>query len=82
MVAHERHITVTESGQVTVSGLPIQPGQRVRVTVAVEDEARERLAQRFRDLFKRVQDLPQVQRLSEEEIAEEIAAYRRSRGAA
>jgi hypothetical protein len=76
MVAHERHITVTEHGQITVSGLPVRPGQRVRVTVAVEGEDRQQLAARFQDFFARVQALPQVQKLSEDELAQEIAAYR------
>ena len=82
MVAHERHITVTEPGQVTVSGLPVRPGQRVRVTVSVEIEDRERVATELRELFKRVQAAPQVQHLTDEEIAREIDLHRRSLGAA
>ncbi|MEX2217929.1 MAG: hypothetical protein WD749_04145 [Phycisphaerales bacterium] len=78
MVAHERHITVTEAGQVLVSGLPVRPGQRVRVTVAVEEESREQLAARLREFFKQVQGRPQVQRLTDDEIAREIEQHRRT----
>ena len=82
MVAHERHVTVTADGQVTVSGLPVRAGQRVRVTVAITDADRQELAARFSAFTKNVQGLPHVQALTDEEIAEEIAANRKSRGAA
>lgn len=86
MVAHERHITVTENGKVTISGLPVRPGQRVRVTVAVEGQgeslAREQVASELRELFRSMQALPQVRPLSDEEIAREVAEHRRSLGAA
>lgn len=86
MVAHERHITVTENGKVTISGIPVRPGQRVGVTVAVEEQAgamsREQLAAEVRDLFRSMQALPQIRPLSDEEIAREVAEHRRALGAA
>lgn len=82
MVAHERDITVTEAGQITVSGLPLQPGQRVRVTVSVDPIDRTRNAAEFRRLFKQLRSLPAIRPLSDDEIAREIELHRRSLGAA
>jgi hypothetical protein len=82
MVAHERHITVTEDGRVEVADLPVRAGQKVRVTVAIEDSGRAQLGAAFRALFTTLRSRPQIQRLTDEEIAQEIDAYRRSLGAA
>ena len=67
---------VQESGQILLSNLPFRPGQLVEVLVLVEDQHQNGLTEKLALLFKKTQALPQVQVLTEAEIAAEIAAYR------
>lgn len=67
---------IQESGQIVLSNLPFRPGQLVEVLVLGEDQYRNGLTEKLTLLLKETQALPQVQALTEAEIAAEIAAYR------
>lgn len=67
---------IQESGQILLSNLPFRPGQLVEVLVLGEDQQQNGLTEKLALLFKETQALPQVQVLTEAEIAAEIAAYR------
>ena len=67
---------VQESGQILLSNLPFRPGQLVEVLVLGEDQHQNGLTEKLALIFKETQALPQVQVLTEAEIAAEIAAYR------
>jgi len=76
MLAYKRVVTVKEAGSIVLKDLPLQQGQRVEVVIfADEEEQRERLSS-LRALFKETQGLPQAKAISDDEIAEEVAAYR------
>ncbi len=59
-----------------LENLPFRPGQLVEVLMPGEERDRNVLAQDLVSLFKETQSLPQLQRLSDEEIEAEIATYR------
>ncbi len=67
---------IQESGQIVLSNLPFRPGQLVEVLVLGEDRVQDDLTEKLALLFEETQALPQVQALTEAEIAAEIAAYR------
>jgi len=76
MQAYRRFGVIQESGQIVLSNLPFRPGQLVEVLVLGEDQIQSGLTEKLALLFKETQALPQVQALTEAEIAAEIAAYR------
>jgi hypothetical protein len=63
---------IQQSGQIVLSNLPFRPGQLVEVFVLGEDQYRSGLTEKLALLLKETQALPQVQSLTEAEIA----AYR------
>ena len=77
MVAYRTFITIDDPDQVILSNLPFQKGQHVRIVILTEDDERATISQKFRNLFKQTQALPEVREITEAEIAEEIAVYRR-----
>jgi hypothetical protein len=79
MTTYNTSITIENSNQVVLSGLPFEKGQRVRVMILTEEEARSAIGQNFRELFRETQSLPGVSEITEEEIAVEISAYRQER---
>lgn len=76
MLAHKRIVTVKESGSIVLTDLPLQPGQRVEVVVFADEEEQKERLRNLRVLFKESQGLPQAKAISDDEIAEEVAAYR------
>ena len=72
----ERYITIVDPDNVVISDLPFSPGQRVKVTIVAEDTNRDARISEIKALFKTTQRLPQAQKITEDEIASEIAAYR------
>lgn len=78
MNAYKKLITIEDPNNVVLSDLPFQPRQRVEITISVEDNSRAEISQKFRNLFDKTQEIPGVQEITEEEIAAEIEAYRRS----
>lgn len=76
MKAYRTYMTVTDTKQVILSDVPFQPGQVVEVLVLAQDADRTRVVRQLDTLLQRTQALPQVQTVTDEEIAAEIAAYR------
>jgi hypothetical protein len=76
MLAYRQFTTVQESKQIVLSNVPFQPGQRVEVVLIAEEEQPAARVHELRALFQATQALPQVQAITEDDIAAEIAAYR------
>ena len=84
MNAFQANITVEDAGQIVLQNLPFRKGERVHVLVESErgmEERRQSEKRRASELFQKVADRmdgdEHFQSLTEKEIAEEIAAYRR-----
>ena len=56
--------------------MPFDKGQRVEVLLLAPDQDETDRVLRLKSLFKETQGLPQVQAITEEEIAFEIERYR------
>jgi len=67
---------IQESGQIVLSHSPFRPGQLVEVLVVGEYQYKNGLTEKLALLFKETQAQPQVQVLTEADVAAEIAAYR------
>jgi hypothetical protein len=76
MRAYKKYVTIKDPKSLTLSDLPFQAGQRVEVVMIADDEEREKRLQELRALLKKTQALPAAKAVTEEMIAEEIAAYR------
>jgi hypothetical protein len=74
MTTYRTQLTVSESNQVLVDNLPFAPGDVVEIVI--RKPRNQDLADRWRQLMKETQSLPQAQAITEEEIAAEIEAYR------
>ena len=79
MKAYRAYLTVTDAKQVVLDNLPFQPGERVEVLVLAQDVDRVEAVGRLEELLRQTQALPQAQELTEDDIAEEVAAYRSGR---
>ena len=84
MNTFQANITVEDAGKLMLQNLPFRKGERVHVVVESEyaiEERRLREKKRALELFKklaaRMDRDAHFQSLTEEEIAQEIAAYRR-----
>jgi antitoxin ParD1/3/4 len=78
MVAYERYITVAAPDQIVISGLPLRAGQRVRVTVVVDERDESERLKELRALLKQTQSLPAARTVTDEEIAAQVSAARAS----
>ena len=76
MKAYRTYLTVTDTKQVVLSDVPFLPGQVVEVLVLAQDADRTHTLHQLDTLLQRTQALPNLQALTDEEIAAEIAAYR------
>lgn len=76
MNAYKKYVTIDDPNHLVLSNLPFKAGQRVEVVMIAEGEERLMLAGDLRKLMHATQALPQSQRITEEEIAAEIAACR------
>ncbi len=76
MNAYKKYITIEDPNRVVLSDLPFKPGQRGEVIILAEDSDRA-ISEKLRNLFDKTQALPEVQDITEDEIAAEIEAYRR-----
>lgn len=79
MIACKRIVTVEDPARLVLSDLPFPPGQRVEVVMIAEEAQPGRTAAELRRLLKETQALPAARRTSDEQLAEEIAAYRAER---
>ncbi|HEX6287830.1 MAG TPA: hypothetical protein VFZ66_01495 [Herpetosiphonaceae bacterium] len=76
MKAYRTYLTVTDAKQVVLNDVPFQPGQRVEVLVLTTGETDPAAVQELQALLAETQALPQIQALTDDDIAAEIAAYR------
>jgi hypothetical protein len=79
MRAYKKYVTIDDPKKLVLSNLPFQPGQRVEVVMIAEDEEREKRIQELRALLKKTQALPKAKAMTDDKIAEEVAAYRSGR---
>ena len=79
MLAYKRIVTVKKSGSIVLKDLPLQAGQRVEVVVIEDEEEQKERIRNLRALLKETQEIPQAKAITDDQIAEEVAAYRASR---
>jgi hypothetical protein len=77
MTTYKAFITIEDPSQMTLSNLPFQKGQRVRVVIVGEDNERRAVGQKFHRLFRETQALPGVSEVTEKDILAEIEAHRK-----
>jgi len=75
--------TVSQDGKLSIKGLPFRAGEKVEVIVRGEKKratrSRKAVAKDLKALFKEIRSLPQAKTITEEDIASEITAYRKSK---
>jgi len=76
MKAYRTYLTVTDAKQVVLSDVPFPPGQVVEVLILAHNDHQTQALRQLDTLLMRTQTLPQIQALTDDEIAAEIAAYR------
>ncbi|MCZ6632670.1 MAG: hypothetical protein O7G87_04635 [bacterium] len=76
MNTYRKRLVIQDPKQVVLVDLPFQPGQEVEITLRATDQESKNLKEELRTLFQKTQQLPQVQTLTEDDIAAEIEAYR------
>ena len=76
MTSYKTFITIEDPNHVVLSNLPFQQGQRVRVVILTESNEISSVSQKFRELFRETQALSGSSEITEEDIAQEIEAYR------
>ncbi|MBH0199886.1 MAG: hypothetical protein HP497_10795 [Nitrospira sp.] len=79
MRAYRKYVVVEASGQVTLSDMPFQVGERVEVVVIADEPTPATNLTTLEQLLKTTQALPQARLLTDAEIAAEVAAVRTSR---
>ncbi len=79
MKAYRKHFTIQDPKHVVLSDLPFHTGQRVEALFFPKDEESNSHIKELRTLFKITQELPKAKTISEEDIANEIEAYRRGK---
>ncbi len=79
MLAYKRIVTVKKSGSIVLKDLPLQAGQRVEVVVIEDEEEQKERIRNLRALLKETQEIPQAKAITDDQIAEEVAAYRAGR---
>jgi hypothetical protein len=76
MTPYRTTITVVDPNEIILRNVPVQPGEQVEVVVRSCDPQRQERLQQLQQLMRETQALPQLQKLTEEELLAEIAAYR------
>lgn len=76
MQAYKAYLTIQNPNQVVLNNLPFKEGQKVEILVLANDESSQDQIQILKSLFKETQSLTLIKSLSEEEILDEIKAYR------
>ena len=79
MLAYRKKIVIQNPKQVVLTDLPFEPGQEVEIFVLQDDSNRARRVEELKTLFEETQALTQLQSITEEEIAGEVAACREGR---
>jgi len=78
MKAYRTYTTIKKSRRVELSGVPFEEGQRVEIVVLAEERLTASTVDQARELFAASQRLPAARSISEDEIRDEIEAYRKS----
>ena len=76
MKAYRTFLTVTNPKKVVITDVPFAVGQVVEVLFLIREEDQTSSLQQLDSLLKQTQALPQVQVLTDDDIAAEIEAYR------
>ncbi len=76
MKAYRTYLTIKDPKQIVLSNVPFRPGQQVEIVVLAADEDNVARVRELKDLFKATQSLAQAQTLTEDEIMQEVEAYR------
>lgn len=79
MKAYRTFQTVSDSKEVVLADIPFEPGQRVEILVLAQEQAESEGPNALDALLAATQSLPQLRKLSDEEIAAEIEGYRSGR---
>ncbi len=79
MRAYRTYVVVEDSGQVTLSDMPFQAGERVKVVVIADEPTPATKLTTLEQLLKTTQALPQARFLTDAEVAAEVAAVRTRR---
>lgn len=79
MKIYRTFVTLEDPNQITLSSLPFEKGQRVRVVMLAEDQFRREVSQKFHQLFQTTQALPGINEITEADIAAEIDDYRQGK---
>lgn len=78
MIAYKKYVTIKDPENLVLKKLPFRAGQRVEIVMIAEEEKKVS-AQELKKLFKKTQKLPEAKAVTEEQISEEIQAYRAGR---
>jgi hypothetical protein len=83
ITALRQKVIVKPGGQIEIRSPELEPGAIADVIVLIENKTtqaeRSTRVSELADLFKTTQALPKALEITEEEIADEIAAYRASK---
>jgi hypothetical protein len=77
MKAFRTYVTVSDPKKLILTDLPFRAGERVEALFLARDSGDAELPDAVRALCAETRALPQVQALTEEDIAAEIKAHRR-----
>ena len=78
MLAYKKYVTIKNPAKVILTDLPFSVGQKIEVVCIAEDNKQAESVKKLKALFKKTQRLAQTKAISEDEIREEIEAYRAS----
>lgn len=76
MKAHKMFAVVKDPKKLILDDVPFNKGQRVEVLLLASDVDEVDRAAQLKALFKETQGLPQMQGITEDEIAAEVDLYR------
>lgn len=76
MKAYRTYLIIEDPKQVILSDLPFRVGEKVEVVILGSEDDRTTRVRELQALFKETQVLPQAQALSEDDILQEVEAYR------
>ena len=76
MKVYETTATVENHGHVRVADVPFAPGTEVEVTISPKRRSAEEFTAAWAQVCGRLRSLPRVQSMSEDDVQQEIDAYR------
>lgn len=79
MAACRRYVTIEDPEQLVLTDLPFTPGQQVEVLITAADAKPSDSVHDPKALLKETQAFAKASRITDEEIAAEVQAYRSGR---